>query len=298
MRPVLHLSYAAGLDWLECAPLGVVMDRQGSDRWEGVSDKFGWFLAEPGGPIIGFKIVDFSEFDAEAEAAIFSGPRFDVAALGLRDVSAGEIVLAALPFLDGCDTIDRVYFDAAIGADGDEALGHWIAALQAGNSMAHYGAGYTLLELGRDHDAYRHLRAYTELVPRDPWAWAYRARAALAIGERAEARSCCERAIEMEEVYDEETDAAELLEEIDGPTAPPKLVWTEVRDTLWTAIGATGTHWDIVKLAERRYGVIVEHWDRPDWYAETLEAAMAIAEERDAAPPIPPEEWIPEQPFD
>ena len=191
------------------------MDRQGSDRWEGVSDNFGWFLAEPGGgPIIGFKVVDFSDFDAEAEAAIFAGPRFDIPALGLRNVSAGEIVLAAAPFLGGRDTIDRLYFDAAIDADGDEALHHWIAALQAGNSMAHYGAGYTLLELGRDHEAYRHLRAYTDVVPRDPWAWAYRARAALAIGERAEARSCCERAIEMEEVYGEETDAAELLEEL------------------------------------------------------------------------------------
>ena len=220
MRPSLHLSYAAGLDWLECAPLGVVMDRQGSDRWRGVTDKFGWFLDEPHGAVIGFKVVDFSEFEPVEE--IFDGPHFDVPALGLRDVSAGEIVLAAVPFLDGRDTVDRLHFDAAMSTKGEKALFHWTAALQAGNSMAHYGAGYTLLDLGRPHEAYRHLRNYTEVVPRDAWAWAYRARAALALGERAEAVGCLERAIAHEEVYGEETDAHELLAQLRAPARQPE----------------------------------------------------------------------------
>lgn len=211
-RPVLHLSYAAALDWLECPPFGTVMDRQGPDRWVGVDETFGWFLDAPVGQVVGFKVHDFSTFDADEFPEIFDGPRFDVPALGLRDVSAGEIVLAAKPFLDGDDTIDRVYFDAAMGEEGQKALDFWLWSLQAGNGMAHYGAGYTLLDLGRNHEAYRHLRAYTELVPLDPWAWAYRAKAAAALGERDEAVTCCERALELEKETGEETDADELLE--------------------------------------------------------------------------------------
>ena len=215
-RPTLHLSYAAALDWLECPPFGTVMDRQGSDRWDGVSEAFGWFLDEPGGRPVGFKVVDFSVFDADAHSEIFGGPRFDAPALGLRDVSAGEIVLAAKPFLGGEDTIDRVYFDMAMGEVGEQALGFWLWSLQAGNLMAHYGAGYTLLDLGRVHEAYRHLRAYTELVEKDAWAWAYRAKAAAALNERDEAIQCCRRAIELEAETDEETDAEELLADLAG----------------------------------------------------------------------------------
>ena len=214
--PVLHLSYDADLDWLEASPLGVVMDRQGHDRWRGVTERVGYFLDAANGEEIGFKVTDLSAFDAgeEDHDELFTGPRFDAPVLGLSAVTAGEVILACVPFLDGESTIDRVYFAAAMGEQGTAALALWRAALQAGNCMAHYGAGYTLLELGRHHLAYRHLRAYTELVPRDPWAWTYRARAAAGLGERAEAITCCRRAIELESVYGEETDAGDLLEEL------------------------------------------------------------------------------------
>ena len=216
--PALFLSFDVDLDWLECAPFGVVMDRQGPDRWRGVTAQFGWFLQAPGGAPIGFKVLDFSALDADDRelAGIFSGPRFDVPALGLRAVSAGEILLAAPAFLRGESTVDRRFFDAALGASGEEALSYWTGALQAGNCMAHYGAGYTLLDLGRNHEAYRHLRAYTELVAADAWAWAYRAKAAAALGEGAEAIRCCERALELEERYGEETDAGALLAGLSG----------------------------------------------------------------------------------
>ena len=123
-------------------------------------------------------MLGFSAFDPEdpALAEIFAGPRFAVPMLGLADASAGEGLLAARRFPDGGSTLDRVYFDAAMGADGLEALYLWRGALQAGNQMAHYGAGYTLLSLGERHAAHRHLRRYTELVASDPWAWRYRAR--------------------------------------------------------------------------------------------------------------------------
>ena len=216
-RPVLRLSYDEHLDWLELAPFGVIMDRQGPDRWRGVCENFGYFLDRPDGTEIGFTLHDYSEFDEDDEEfeEIFSGPRFDVPVLGLFDVSAGQIALAAAPFLNGDSTIDRFHFCHAMNARGELALAHWYAALEAGNLMAHYGAGYTQLDLGRPHLAYRHLRAYTELVSRDPWAWAFRAKAALAIGESAEARHCCEQAIELEDVYDELTDAREVLAAMD-----------------------------------------------------------------------------------
>lgn len=216
MTTPLHISYDDELDWLEATPFGMVMDRQGHDRWRGVSDTFGFFLDRPGGDAIGFRVVDFSSFDAEAPEVkeIFSGPRFDAPTLGLIGVSAGAIVLAAVPFVDGASTIDRMFFQDAMGSSGEAALGLWLGSLQAGNLMAHYGAGYTLLGLDRPRLAYQHLRFYTELVPADAWAWAYRARAALAMGDPAEARSSCEQAIRAEGEYGEETDAAELLAEL------------------------------------------------------------------------------------
>lgn len=212
----LFLSFDADLDWLEAAPFGVVMDRQGPDRWRGISEYFGWFLAKGSDEPIGFKVQGFTAFAPESEDAseIFTGPRFDVPAMGLTDVSAGEILLAAPAFLGGESTVDRKYFDAAMATNGREALDYWIGALQSGNCMAHYGAGYTLLELGRSHEAYRHLRAYTELVDGDAWAWAYRARAAAALGENAEAVACCMRALELEALYGETTDAGDLLDQL------------------------------------------------------------------------------------
>ena len=74
--------------------------------------------------------------------------------------------------------------------------------------MAHYGLGYTLYELERYHEAYRHLRAYTELVPADGWAWCWLGKACEGMGELEEARSTYEKAIELD---GDETDAPELL---------------------------------------------------------------------------------------
>ncbi len=53
---------------------------------------------------------------------------------------------------------------------------------------AHYGLGYTLIELGRPREAFGHLAMYTEICPRNAWAWACRGRAAQRMGETAEAR--------------------------------------------------------------------------------------------------------------
>jgi tetratricopeptide (TPR) repeat protein len=98
--------------------------------------------------------------------------------------------------------------------DLDEAERLWRLCLEAGGLEAHYGLGYTLLDLERPHDAYRHLRYYTEITPANAWAWCYRGRAAEAIGENDEARNCYERAVELAPAGEDATDAAERLDSL------------------------------------------------------------------------------------
>ena len=185
MSVELFLSYDEPLDWLILIEFGSVENAQPSDHWRGVSESFGFVCNSPGGPEIGFKVLDFSKFDPESPEVeeIWEGPRFDVPVLGLKDATAGEIVLAARPFLGGHSTINRVYFNAAMQTEGEEAEELWRYCLQSGDLMAHYSLGYTLYELERYREAYRHLRAYTELVPADGWAWCWLGKACEAMGE-------------------------------------------------------------------------------------------------------------------
>jgi tetratricopeptide (TPR) repeat protein len=217
-RPRLYLNNPAGLDWLIALEFGRVDDGQPSENWRGVSEHFGYLHDGPGGPVLGFKVVEYSTFDADdvAVAEIWDGPRFDAPVLGLADVSAGEIVVAARALFGAAGTVNRAYFEAAIDAEGEDALSLWLSCLQAGDSMAHFGLGYTLFGHGRHREAYRHLRHYTEIAPNGPWSWRWLGVAAAALGFGAEARSAYERAIEMEDETGEETDAAELLEELDA----------------------------------------------------------------------------------
>lgn len=214
MSVELFLSYDEPLDWLVLIEFGSVENAQPSDHWRGVSESFGFVCNSPGGPEIGFKVLDFSKFDPESPEVeeIWEEPRFDVPVVGLKDATAGEIVLAARPFLGGHSTINRVYFNAAMQTEGEEAEELWRYCLQSGDLMAHYSLGYTLYELERYREAYRHLRAYTELVPADGWAWCWLGKACEAMGELDEARTTYEKAIEMD---GEGTDAPGLLANLD-----------------------------------------------------------------------------------
>lgn len=156
-RPRLYLNHIAEFDWLIALEFGRVDDAQPSENWRGVSEQFGYLHEEPGGAEVGFKILEFSEFDPEDDevADIWGDPRFDVPVLGLRAVSAGEIVLAARALFGEESSINRQFFSAAIDAEGEQALGLWLACLQSGDPMAHFGLGYTLFDLGRYQEAYR-----------------------------------------------------------------------------------------------------------------------------------------------
>lgn len=218
-RPRLFLNHDADYDWLIALEFGVTDDGQSTELWRPLSDRFAFLCDRPeGGRCLGFVVKGWSELDLHDPelAGIWSKPRFDVPALGLRRVTAGEIILAAEWFLAGHSTINRYFFDLAVGAAGKpaEAVHHWRACLQSGDVMAHYGLGYTLYELGHFHEAYRHLRAYMEITPTSPWAWCWYGKAADAIGEASEAEGAYRRALQLEQDRDDETDAAELLEEL------------------------------------------------------------------------------------
>ena len=205
------ISYDTDRDTLDVAEFGVAVDGIDPDPWQALSEDLAYLLRAKDGPAIGFQAKNFSTLDPDCIEGVFECPRFDVPVLGLRDASAGEILLAAESFLEGENTLNRDYFGAAVSVSGEEAVSLWRQCLQTGDMLAHYGLGYTLYELGQHRLAYRHLRYYTELVPAQAWAWCWRGKSAEAIAEFAEARDCYRRAVELEEQGGETTDARDLL---------------------------------------------------------------------------------------
>jgi tetratricopeptide (TPR) repeat protein len=178
-----------------------------------------------GGPLIGFGVAGAFAWDLAGEdpdAAVWATPRFDVPSFALRGGTVGEVVLAAQRTLTG-STPDSVEFalavEAGMSGDRERAEEHWRACLACGEMSAHYGLGYTLVELGRPREAFGHLAMYTEICPRNAWAWAWRGRAAQRMGETAEARRAYDTALALEAAGYEETDAASWLAEL--PTEPP-----------------------------------------------------------------------------
>lgn len=220
----LFLNHDADYDWLIAVEFGTTDDGQPEENWHVLSEDFAYLSTAPvEGRCVGFAVQNFADFDVDGQdvQAIWRGPRFDVPVLGLTNATAGEIVVAARLFVDGESTINRHFFDLAIAAARKpaEALVRWRYCLQCGDVMAHYGLGYTLYELGRFHEAYRHLRAYTEITPTSPWAWCWLGKAADAMGETAEAASAYQRALELERDSGDETDAKELLADLHGRAA-------------------------------------------------------------------------------
>lgn len=145
---------------------------------------------------------------------VWSGPRFDAPAVSLANASVGEIVLAARArWGDGC-SFNHKLFRQATQAEGAKALACWEACLESGDQQAHFGMGYTLIDMDRPHEGYRHLRFYAELAPAHPWVQVWLARGAIAIVETTEAIKALKRAVKLEEAGGVETDAAELLAEL------------------------------------------------------------------------------------
>ena len=193
---VLTLHRDTQFDWLSGYSPAVVDDGQPDRNWHVISDHCRLLFDEPGGRMLGFDTRAYSSMDAVLleDEDLFGEPRFDVPMLGLHEASVGEICLAARAFLGEEPTLDRAYFHAAVEAgerrDLEEAAQLWALSLEAGGLEAHFGLGYTLVELGRPRDAYGHLRYYTELTPANAWAWCWRGQAADGLGDQTEA-ACC-----------------------------------------------------------------------------------------------------------
>jgi tetratricopeptide (TPR) repeat protein len=220
-RARLYLSHDSDYDWLIALEYGETDDGQPDEHWAFVDEDFAYLLERPiDGRCLGFRVNNFSALDPEDEDlwVIWEGPRFDVPQLGLWEASAGEVVVAAREFFGAGSSLNRYYFDQAVGStdEPEVAAVFWRCCLQSGDVMAHYGLGYTLLELDQPHEAYRHLRAYTEIVPSNAWGWCYRGQACEALGDWQEALRCYEQAVVLEERGGDETDASERLRRLTG----------------------------------------------------------------------------------
>jgi tetratricopeptide (TPR) repeat protein len=211
-NPRLFLSYDGDDDLLNALEFGRVPEGQPKGSWDGLSERVGILHDGPEGAPVGFQVKELSTIDLDApeHAELWVGPRFDAPVLGLSDATVGEIAVAARAFFAGESSLNVRLFDSAVAAEGLEAAHLWMACLQAGDGMANFGLGYTLLDLGFHRDAYRHLRHYTELAPSLAWAWCYRGQAAEALGDLPEARMAYRRAIALER-DDEPTTAREFL---------------------------------------------------------------------------------------
>jgi hypothetical protein len=206
--PSLFINRDVNYDWLIALEHGRICDGHPGEQFRRVSAAFSYMLDRPSGRCVtGFCVSELREFDAHAHPPLFRGPRFDAPLFGLTAATAGEIILAAQALLSDESTTNRIFFDAAISADPSHAEGYWRQCLESGDSMAHYGLGYTLLGAGRARDAYGHLRYYAELAPTNAWAWCWLGQACEALGELTEAREAYRRAVAL----DEETDAEERL---------------------------------------------------------------------------------------
>src|SRR5947209_3569948 len=138
--PRLYINRIAEHDWLIALEFGRVDDSQPPGSWEGVGENFGYLRRELDGPIVGFKVKELSNFDAEDPevSRVWEAPFFHVPLLGLTEASAGEVVLATRALLGDRSTINRAYFDAACcsqDSDTEEALDLWLSCLTAGDSM-------------------------------------------------------------------------------------------------------------------------------------------------------------------
>ena len=206
----LNLSIDSYNDWLVALEVGSVLDGQPQDHFIEIDQAFSFIRRGPEEEVIGFSLGGLSDFDPE-HAALWESPFFDAPVLGLDCVPAGAIVVAARRVFPGVSTGDVVLFQAAVGAEGDEAALEWRLCLGAGNLKAHFGLGYTLCELDRHREAYPHLHRYAELVPHNAWAWCWLGKACQELDQLTEARTAFEQAILLEEEGSFETDAAELL---------------------------------------------------------------------------------------
>jgi tetratricopeptide (TPR) repeat protein len=215
----VHLTNMPELDTLVALEYGRVDEGTPEEWWRRVGADVAYLHDPHVACDLGFKVREFSRLDVDALSEIWRPPHFAVPMLALADASAGEIILAARALLGNRPTISHQFFALAAEASGEEALNLWLCCLEAGDSVAHWGVGATLLTLGRFHEAYRHLRYYTEISSELSWSWCWYGRAAEALGLDAEALAAYRKAVALEERDGDETGAAKWLEDLEARLA-------------------------------------------------------------------------------
>lgn len=210
----LFVSNAPDRDILFVYERGYVEDGLEDERKVEICSDVWLMLDLDGRRCIGFIFGRLSEFDFEApeNAAVWTGPRFDVPVLDVEQGTVGLIAATARLVLGDLRTPDRVLFDAAVRSrDSEEALALWEACLAEGNELARYAIGYTLLELDRPREAHEQLKRYSALVRHNAWAWCYLGQACEQLADWEGAEYAYGQAVRATAGGSYETDAPDLL---------------------------------------------------------------------------------------
>ncbi len=213
----MFVSHVPERDVLYVYERGYVDDGLEPERKLELCGHLSLMLSIDGRECVGFIFGGLSEFDFEApeNAAVWSGPRFDVPAFGIERGTIGLIGATARMVLDTLRTPDRVLFDAAVSApDPASALPLWEECLAEGNELARYALGYTLLALDRPREAHEQLKRYSALVRRNAWAWCYLGQACERLEDWEGAEYAYRQALEATASGSFDTDAAELLADL------------------------------------------------------------------------------------
>jgi ADP-ribosyl-[dinitrogen reductase] hydrolase len=221
----MFVSHVPERDVLYVYERGYVDDGLEPERQFDICDHVSLMLDVDGKRCVGFIFGTLSEFDFDApgHAVVWSGPRFDIPALGIDQGTIGLIAATARLVLGELRTPDRVWFDAALGADDpDERLALWHACLAEGNELARYALGYTLLDLDRPREAHEQLKRYSALVHRNAWAWCYLGQACERLADWEGAEYAYRQALEATAAGSFDTDAADRLAALLARLARPR----------------------------------------------------------------------------
>jgi ADP-ribosyl-[dinitrogen reductase] hydrolase len=210
----MFVSHVPERDVLYVYERGYVDDGLEPERQVEICEHVSLVLDLAGERCVGFIFETLSEFDfdAPANAVVWTGPRFGIPALGIDHGTIGLIAATARLVLGELRTPDRVLFDAALRAeDLDEALALWQGCLAEGNELARYALGYTLLDLDRPREAHDQLKRYSALVRRNAWAWCYLGQACERLADWEGAEYAYGQALQATAAGSFDTDAADRL---------------------------------------------------------------------------------------
>lgn len=196
-------------------PAGVVVeDWRGDEHATAVEELV--HLVDADGRTVGFTAFPLSDLTPGALADDAGSPRFDAPALGLQGATPQEILHAADRRWGTSASDDVAAFHAAVAAaedDGDleRAASLWARVVDLGDVRGFFGLGYTLLDLGRPHEAYEVLLRYEELTPGNAWSSFYVGRVCERLGVRQQAVSAYRRAVGAQRAGSYATEASERL---------------------------------------------------------------------------------------